>query len=205
MTEEEMKAKLAELEAAVEKATKEKKTLLDEKVKAKQEAEAAREAAEAAEEDKARAAKDVEALEKQITKRFEKQLSDLTKANQSYEGQLSQLLIDNTIQANLAKHNVSPAYQKALTAMLKAEAKLEDGAAVVNGVSLEDHIASFVGSDEGKVFVAAPANSGAAAMGSKTATVATPSTWNLTHYVTMKSDNPAEAAAYAAKHNKSFD
>lgn len=204
MTEEEMKAKLEEFSASIKALETKNKELLSEKQKAKQEADEAREAAEEAAAEKAREAKDVEAIEKRLNEKHAKELKKFQEQLAERDNQLSTLLIDNTIKDHLAKHNVAPQFHKAVTAMLKAEAKLEAGEAMVNGVALSEHVSSYFSSDEGRAFVAAPANSGAGAFGNKTTTPAAPDKWNLTTYVQMKGENPEGAKAYAAKHNKTF-
>lgn len=166
--------------------------------RAKAEAEAAKEAADAAAEEKARASKDVEALEKSITAKFEKTIKELTALNETKDSTLKTLLIDNSIQAGLNEHGIAPAYHKAVTAMLKADAKLDGDVAKIGDVPLADYMKTFVGSEEGKSFVAAPANSGANAPGSTTtATGMTKENFSLTKIMEVAKTDPAQAKALA--------
>lgn len=157
-----LEAKLAKAIESIEKLEAKNKELLTEKQKAKEAADAAEAERETAEEEKARANNDLKALEDRLNAKHSKELAKLTKENEGYKGQLNTLLIENTIQSSMAEHNVLPQFQKAVAAMIRAEAKLENGEAMAAGMSLKDYIADFVGGDDGKHFTAAPANTGAA-------------------------------------------
>lgn len=176
------------------------KELLKEKQKAAADADEARELAEEAAADKAREAKDVDAIEKRLTDKHNKELARLKGDLDARDAQLSKMLIDNAIATALTQHNVAPQFAKAVTAMLKMDAKIENGEAMLGDVAINDGITAYFGSDEGKAFVAAPANSGAAAMGSKGTTITAPDKWNMTTFVNMKADNPEGAKAFAQKH-----
>lgn len=195
---EELQAKLEAALSSIEKLETKNKEILEEKKRAAAEAETAREAAEEAAEANARAAKDVEGIEKAITKKFEKQIADLTRQNTDKEATLKTLLIDTAIQSSLVENGIAPAYHKAVTAMLKAEARIDGGEAKIGDVALVDHIKGFVASDEGKAFVTAAANSGANATGSKaTSARMTKETFNLTKFMEIAASNPTEANSLA--------
>lgn len=208
VTIEELQSKLDAALESVSKLEAKNKELQSEKQKAKDAADAAEAAREAAEEDKARATGDVESTHKKAVQKLQKQIDDLTAKNSGYETRLSELLVDNGIKDALAKHNVAPQYHKAVTAMLKSQTNLKDGEALLGDAPLADGIASFIASDEGKIFVAAPANSGAGSTGSRTTSFvgALPEgDFNLTKYAEMKNCGNVElAAAYAAKHGRKF-
>lgn len=200
----ELQKKLEQALASIEKLETKNKEILEENKKRKAEADAAKELADEAAAERERESKDVAAVEKRLADKHARELSKLQEQLQARDNQLSTLLVDNTIATALTKHNVAPQFAKAVTAMLKAEAKLENGEVLVNGTPFSDHIEAFMSGDEGKAFISAPANGGASAMGSKTAGTALPDTWNLTQYVQMKNSSPEDAAKYAAKHNKTF-
>jgi len=202
MTDEELKAALTEAQASIKALEVKNKELKAEKDKAKSAQETAQAAADEAAEEAARKDNDAAALEKSLEKKYAKQIADLTSARDVAQGQLSTLLIDNTAQANLAKHNVPSHFHKPLMALIKAQTELKDGSAMVGDVSLDDYIATYLSGDEGKHFVAAPANSGANATGAKPGAVPAPTEWSFTRYAEMKSENPALAASYAKQHGK---
>ena len=106
------------------------------------------------------------ALEASITKRFESQLNAANTKATGYEKQLETLLIDNAIATSLAKANVTPVLIDAATALMKSQAKLENGTATIDGNDVGDYIKTWAASDAGKHFVAAPVNSGGGATGS---------------------------------------
>ncbi|MGK2911234.1 MAG: hypothetical protein ACSLE1_15745 [Sphingobium sp.] len=192
-TVEDLQADLEKALASIEKLTTKNSELIDREKKAKSAAETAQEAADQAAEETARKTNDLESLEKQISKRFEKQIADLTTSNEAAATQLKTLLIDNAIQTTLVESGVPAQFQKAMTALMKSGAELKDGQAVVGDVPLADHIKTYLSGDEGKHFVAAPLNSGAGATGStgaKPATI-TKDNVNITTLMTMKKDNPA--------------
>lgn len=143
--------------------------LLTEKQKAKELADAAQAEREAAEEQTARANNDLKTFEEKLVAKHAKEIAKLNdsinklnETNSSYQSQLNTLLVDGAISSAIDAHNVLPQFKKAVTAMIKAEAKLEGSEAMAGGVPLAEFISNFVQGDEGKVFVAAPANSGAA-------------------------------------------
>lgn len=198
---EELEAKLAQATAAAEKAAAsvakleaKNKELADEKQKSKAEAEAAREAADTAAEEKARAAKDVEAVEKAVAKKYEKQIADLTGQLATTGTTLQTLLIDQAIQSTLVERGVLPELHEAATALFKSGAKIVDGQAVFGDTPLVDHINTYVASDKGKAFVAAPLNSGGNALGSK-ANGADTGPMTPAKLMELAATNPEKAAA----------
>lgn len=107
-----------------------------------------------------------------------KTIKEAVKASETAKAQLesetkftSQLLIDNGLLESLAKNGVTnPVHQKAAAALLKSNVQLvADGdkrVAKVGDKVLADFISEWALGDEGKHFVAAPANSGGNASGS---------------------------------------
>lgn len=200
-TPEELQADLEAALASIKKLEDKNKELQSEKQKAKADADEAREAAEEAAEEKARADKDVEALEKSITKKFEKQIADLTKANDAYVDELTGLKVDGAIRENLTRHGFDPVHSDILFDAFKAKSEMKEGVAKIGDESIEEYISTFAASDAGKRYIAAPANSGANAPGSRTAAPAVPGVWSFTEYSRMKQSDPEGAKAYWNKHN----
>jgi len=102
-----------------------------------------------------------------------KQAEEAGKALDSERGFVSSLLVDNGLTAALTEVGVkNPAHLKAAAALLKASAKVEVAAddtgarrALVDGKPLADFVKGWAAGDDGKAFVAAPANSGGGAAG----------------------------------------
>lgn len=97
------------------------------------------------------------------------EIERLTRQLEVKDSALSKHLIDAGLTDALAKAGVAPHYLNAAKAMFQSQAKLAaDGAeykALIGDKPLAEAIAEWVGSDEGKHFVAAPANSGGGATG----------------------------------------
>lgn len=142
--------------------------LLAEKQKAKELAEAAQAELEAAEEQTARANNDLKTFEEKLVAKHAKEIAKLNDANAKLteeitatKGQLSKELIDNAISSAMDAYGVLPHLKKPVMAMIKAEATLEGSEAMAGGMPLAEYIKQLTSSDEGKNYVAAPANSGA--------------------------------------------
>lgn len=188
---------------SIQKLEAKNKELITEKQKANDAADAAAAEADQAAEDKARADNDLKALEEKLTAKHTRELAKITKDYEAAQGQLSTLLIDNAISQALDGHNVLPQFKKAVTSMIKSEAKLDGGEAFAGNLPLVDYIKDFVSSEDGKHFVAAPANSGAAVT-----TQSTTSTTNhgytkenfdsrIGEWLMLEKSDPTAAAAIA--------
>jgi hypothetical protein len=112
-------------------------------------------------------AKLAEALKtvKQATAQEEKD----RKALEAETGYVSKLLVDNGLTEALLKAGVKPEMSKAVKAMLAGQVSLkvegDKRLAVVGDKALGDFVTEWAQSDEGKHFVAAPANKGGGAQG----------------------------------------
>lgn len=100
-----------------------------------------------------------------VTKDSAKQIEKLTKDVADKDTALTQHLIDGGLTAALAKVGVAPHFMDAAKAMLRGQASIKDGAAVIGDKPLADHITEWAGSDQGKHFVLAPQNSGGGGQG----------------------------------------
>ncbi|MGO4326742.1 hypothetical protein AB4Z48_18100 [Cupriavidus sp. 2TAF22] len=94
-----------------------------------------------------------------------KTVEKLTQDLATKDGALSQHLIDGGLTDALAKSGVAPQFMDAAKALLKGAATIKDGAAVIGDKALGDHVKEWAASDQGKHFVAAPANGGGGAPG----------------------------------------
>lgn len=108
---------------------------------------------------------DLAAKLEKVTKDSSKQIEKLTADVAARDSALTEHLIDGGLTAALVKANVSPHFMDAAKAMLRGKATIKDGAAVIGDKPLGDHVTEWAGSDQGKHFVAAPANSGGGAGG----------------------------------------
>ena len=155
-----------------------------------------KDAADEAETAKAEASGDIEAMKASHAKALEKIAADRDAALAARDT----LMIDNVITSDLATHNVSSPFRSVLTQAWKAQAKVQDGVAMIDGQPIADFIRGFVSSDEGKHYVAAPANSGAGAPGStrtSTFTAAPKTAAEFQAFGELANRNPAEANALA--------
>ncbi|MGA1850472.1 hypothetical protein VH570_06500 [Sphingobium sp. HT1-2] len=163
MTDDEMQAAI---DAAVDKATKGLKDKVSElhsvNKALKDEAQAAKDAAEQAEHDAAEKSTNVEDVKRSYDAKLKKLQADLDASTAT----VKTMLIDNAIATKIGEAGVFPHFTRAVTAMLKADAIVKNGEAMVGDVPLSDYISGFLVSDEGKHFVAAPQNGGAGATGS---------------------------------------
>lgn len=207
MTEEQ----IAELKAANDAATASikaleatNKQLKAEKVEAKRLADEAEAAREEAANEAASKAGDVETVKAALERKHATALTKLTNDLAARDTRLGELLIDNAIKDAITSNNVLPQFAKAVEAMLRAGAKIENGEAVKDGMPLADATGAFFTSADAKHFVSAPANSGAGATGAQgkgTPLQKAPETaeeW--ADYMKLANDNPAEAQAFATKH-----
>lgn len=92
-----------------------------------------------------------------------------TKALETETGAARSYALEAEINAAIAAGNIVPALVPAFTAMVKQNAKADliDGKYVVSIADkpAKDYITTFLGTEEGKAFKAAPANSGGGAQG----------------------------------------
>lgn len=107
-------------------------------------------------------------LEKQ-TKDSAKTIEALNKSLNEKDSSLQNYLVDNGLAEAMVKVGVRPEMMPAVKAMLKTQTKITaaDGnyQALIGEKPLADAIAEWASSDEGKHFVAAPANTGGGATG----------------------------------------
>lgn len=93
------------------------------------------------------------------------------KALESEQGAARTYALDAEINAAIAAGNVVPALVPAFTAMVKQQAKAEviDGkyAVTIGDKPAKEYISTFLGTEEGKAFKAASANSGGGAPGAQ--------------------------------------
>ena len=112
------------------------------------------------------------------TKNAAKEIETLTKSLTEKDGALQSYLIDNGLSEAMLKVGVRPEFMGAAKAMLKSATtiKADNGQyhALMGDKPLADAVAEWAASDEGKHFVAAPANSGGGAPGSSNGGSRTP-------------------------------
>lgn len=142
-----------------------------------------------------------------IKKAHQRQLDRLASERDDAITARDRLMIDNVIAADLVKHNVGAVFHPMLTTALKAQAKVIDGAAMIEGQPLSDHIADFVNSDTGKHYVAAPINSGSGATGSTKTNATQWTTFPTTHsefveFQKLANTNPALYNSLCDQFNK---
>lgn len=165
MTDEENKKRIEALEAELAKANEEKKAALGEKFKAGAALKEAQDERDAAAERAEREAKDVEALEKRLSAKFQKQIDDATSRADKAEGELRSSRVDGAIANLIAQNGVIPELHEAVEALLHRKVEYVDGAATIEGQSIEDYGKGFFGSKSGAHYVRAADNSGGGSLG----------------------------------------
>ncbi|MBT2244570.1 hypothetical protein JQK15_13580 [Sphingobium sp. BHU LFT2] len=200
MTEEELKAKLAELENEKEALKRKNSELIDREKKAKAAADAAEEAAESAAAEAAAKAGDVEAIKASLQKKHDAALKKVEAERDAANAQLQTLLVDNGLQAALVAGNVDPEHFDILIPALKAQVTMKDGAAYYGDEPLTDGVTAFL-TGKGAKYCLAPANSGAGATGSSakaTGWSKPPATAEeYDRYFKLTVSDPAQASALA--------
>ena len=164
-------SEIEELKAAIEALSAKNRELLAEAKAAKAKAKGV----EIDPSDHAALQSEVEALRAQLDKSQKeaaKTIDSLNKSLTEKDGALQNYLIDNGLNDALLKAGVRPEMMGAVKAMLKSQTKLNavDGqySALMGDKPLIDAVAEWAAGDEGKHFVAAPANTGGGAAGGQT-------------------------------------
>lgn len=172
----EVKFTQADLDAAIEKAVGPLKAKVDEALDEAKEAKRKLRAASEIKPEDLTAAEDradkAEARIKELegaVKTANKERDAAVKSLETEQGAARSYALDAEINAAIASGNVVPALVPAFTAMVKqgAKADLVDGkyAVMIGDKAAADHIKSYLDSDEGKHFRAAPNNGGGGAGG----------------------------------------
>lgn len=160
--------RIVELEAAIEALTAKNRELLGEVKVAKARAKGA----EIDPAEHAALQSEIEALKSdltKVTKESTKAIEQMQKNLTDKDGALQSYLIDNGLTDALVKAGVRSEFMGAAKAMLRnqAQVKADDGnySALMGDKPLVDAVSEWAVSDEGKHFIAAPANSGGGATG----------------------------------------
>lgn len=173
MTLEDAVEALQKAQASITKLEEKNKELQTEKQAAKakaDEAEAARdEAAERAERD----AKDVEALEKRLSAKFQKDIDTLTRERDDANAKLRTTLVDNEIARAIRDNNVRDGMDEPLIALFQSKVKFDNGEATIDGQTIGEFAQDYLGSEKGAYFRRPSDVSGADASGNTTKAVTT--------------------------------
>lgn len=149
------------------------------------------------------AANDAAALEKSLKEKYEPQL-------EAYRLKDEKRFVTDVVQDSLLKGGVDPATLHAAMAYLDTKmsgnTQIADDVATIGGKTVEAYVSDYL-ANEGKVFVRAPANSGASAPGSSSSTVVgnyTAETYTLTEHSRIALKDKVKANAIAKALGKSF-
>lgn len=197
MTEEEMQARIAELETQAEKLKQDKQTALGEKNRAKADLAEAISAKQQAADEAAAKTGDLDGIKAAHARELKKLQDQVAERDTA----LATMLIDNSIASKAAEAGIFPHLVDGFTAMMKLSAKVVDGQAMVGDQPLSEHMAAYLGTPNGQNYFPAPKNSGGGATGSTTKANAmskapeTADEWNT--YFKMTNENPALANSHA--------
>lgn len=148
-------------------------------------------------------------------KTLSKTAETATKALEAEQKHTQKLLISEGLAKALAEAGVTdPKLQRAAAALLRAENSIEvvvEGearTAKVGDKALAEFVKGWAQGDDGKTFVAAPANSGGGATGGTGGGAVNP--WapdsrNMTEQGRMYKENPTQAKAMAAQHGVTLE
>lgn len=105
-----------------------------------------------------------ESAARALTTAEERALS-LEGENKGLKGNLTKLLIDGGLSDALDGVKINPALKVGAVSMLRANATISDGQAMIGDKSLSDAVKEWAASDTGKAYCLAPQNSGGDALG----------------------------------------
>jgi len=152
----------------------------------------------------AKKAGDYEGLLKKEQEKAAKLLKERDENLLARDAKIKQLLTDNAIKDVIGSYEVRPGLRTALVNHLKTMVETGNDGVTLMGKPAGDFGKAFFASEEGREWLKPVLNSGGGATGNAGSVPATPDKWNLSTYAQMKNEDPAMAAAYAKKHNKSF-
>lgn len=133
---------------------------------------------------------------------YAKELEKLQQEKQSLAGNLEKILIDNGLASGLDAVKVKPEFKEAVTALLRGQVALKEGAALVGDKPLAEYLTEWAQTDQGKAFVSASNNSGGGANGGAS-NPSTKNPWaretrNLTEQAKILQSDPQLAAQLKA-------
>lgn len=132
----------------------------------------------------------------------------------SYKSRVEKLASENAVNAALSEANITnPAMAKAVRAMFQSQVKVDyegdDAIVTIDNLPVADKIKAWAGTDEGKYFVAAPANGGGGGGNNQpgSGNNAKDNPWskegfNLTKQAEMLKNDPEKAAQLKAAAGK---
>ncbi len=171
----------AAINAAVETATAGLKSKRDALINENRALQTAKEesdlAAETANEEAQRKSGDIEALEKTLTDKHTRALNLLQAERDAAIADRDMAIktstdkdINDALRSSMIENNVPKHLHGPLTAYLRKDIEVVDGAAVFSGKPLADALPAYFKSDEGKAYVVAPANVGTGSTGVRNST-----------------------------------
>lgn len=99
-----------------------------------------------------------------ITLEKDTAVNKVTAERDSYKTRVEKLASENAINVALAEANVAPHMQKAVRAMFQSQIKVDyegdEAIVTIENLPVVDKIKAWAGTEEGKYFIAAPANGG---------------------------------------------
>ena len=99
-----------------------------------------------------------------LTQEKDTAVNKVTAERDSFKSRVEKLTSENAINVALAEANVAPHMQKAVRAMFQSQIKVDyegdEAIVTIENLPVVDKIKAWAGTEEGKYFVAAPANGG---------------------------------------------
>jgi hypothetical protein len=132
----------------------------------------------------------------------QKAMDKVTGERDVLKGRLDKVVVDNALNAAIAEAGVAAPFAPAVRAMFKDKVKVEyegeEVIATLDNMPVIEQLKTWAGTDQGKHYIAAPANGGGGSGGNGGGggnTVDNPfaeKTWNLTKQLQLQKDDPAK-------------
>jgi hypothetical protein len=124
-----------------------------------------REFKENAELEEAKRVKDFEKALSLKEEQFNKKLDELTSSKNDLNSRYEKIMIDNELSKQLDGLNIDKDFKDAVTALLRPQIQLKEGAAMASDKPMSEFLKEWAGSDNAKRFIKAPENNGGGAGG----------------------------------------
>lgn len=144
----------------------------------------------------AEASGDKEAHAEAVKKQYEAKIAEKDSVIDELSSFRTNALVDGGLMESLTAANVSKDFLPAAKALLRSDVEIVDNQATVKGEPLNEYVSKWAASDQGKHFVAAPANSGGNAPGGGSGSSGT--TMNRTDFEKMATSNPQGVSKFFA-------
>lgn len=100
-----------------------------------------------------------------IEERYQKQISEFETKNKELSSSYEKIVVDNALNAALDSAKVNPSLKDGASSMLRGKIEIVEGQAQIDNKPLNEYVAEWSESDQGKAYCLAPDNSGGGSNG----------------------------------------